>query len=512
MQRVEAARVSSLLVLAGAIGLSIAAAYGAVRHPDLLHVEFSARGIAALAAALLGVVLLLWKPGAGIVVVVSLVFLNVSELLVRFYALPSLLQVAAIPLVVAAWVGGGTVRLREALRPTPLTVCCITYLLVLLFSTTYARDAAAADARLLEHVKALIVLLLVAVLAWSPTLVRRGAWTLIACAGLLGAIALFQTLTGEYDVTFAGLGRVKYAQIYGNVFRPRTAGPFGDPNFFAQILVPVVAIALALAAHVRRTLPRIAALAGALFTTAGVVFSYSRGAVLALAVVGVLIVIIARIPLRRVLPVAALIGALIVAMNPSGLMRRLSTIREFLPGETESIDPDSSFGERALLMRTAWLIFLDHPLTGVGVGNYTAYFDEYVDRTGSAFRQYEGVGDRRYPHNLYLEVAAETGVLGVAALAAMLLACFVSLARARSMLRALDDDVLLGLTRGLEAGLVGYLVTAVFLHGQFPRHLWLLFGFALAVERVAVHMHRLRSEDPQTSADPQMPNRRLVLA
>jgi hypothetical protein len=39
------------------------------------------------------------------------------------------------------------------------------------------------------------------------------------------------------------------------------------------------------------------------------------------------------------------------------------------------------------------------------------------------------------------------------------------------------------IARGLQVALAGYLVTALFLHGQFPRHLWLLLGLALAVER-----------------------------
>jgi putative inorganic carbon (HCO3(-)) transporter len=485
MRRAEAGLAFHALALSTAIALSSAAAYGVVRNPELLHVQVSARTLAALMAAIMGAALLLWKPGNGVMVLVALVYLNVSELLVRFHALPSLLQVIAIPLLIAAWVGGGSARLREALSPTPLTLASLAYVLVLLASTTYSRDGELADGRVLEYVKALSVFFLVAALAWSPALVRRAGWTLIACGALLGAIALFQTVTGSYDNTFAGLGRVKYAQIYGNVFRPRVAGPFGDPNFFAQIGVPVVAVGLSVAAHATRRGPRLAALFGALLAAAGVVFSYSRGGMLAIAVVVVLTVIAARIPLRRLLPAAALVAGLIIAMNPSGMMRRLSTIREFLPGESEAIDPDSSFGERALLMRTAWLIFLDHPLTGVGVGNYTAHFDDYADQTGSAFRQYDGVGDRRYPHNLFLEIAAETGLLGVGMFAATLLACFAALRRARRIYEAVGEIALVGLSRGVQVGLAGYLVTALFLHGQFPRHLWLVFGLALALERLA---------------------------
>jgi O-antigen ligase len=482
-------RTERLIPVAGAAVLAAAAATLAgwlvAENPALLHVTPSLRNLSALCAALAGASLLIVRPRTGIVVLVALVYLNLSELLVRFHGFPSIMQAIGVPLVIGAWVGQGTRSVSRTIAPTPLTVALLAFVFVLFVSSSFAHDAALADERIEEHAKAMLVYFLVIALVWSPSLARRATWTLLFAGALIGGIGLIQVLTGEFDSTVGGLGRVKFAQIYGNVFRPRIAGPVGDPNFYAQILIPVAAIGLVLAGHVSDWRRRTTALVCAGLATGGIVLSYSRGALLAVGLVAFLAALANRIPMRRLVP-AALLGALLLfALQPAGLTRRMATIREFLPGQEEAIDPDSSFGERKLLMTVAWIMFADRPIIGVGAGNYTTHFDAYADETGSAFRQWEGVGARRYPHNLYLEIAAETGVIGLLLFGAGIVACFALLRRARLAHTERGDRFLVGVARGIEVALVGHLVTSLFLHGAYPRHLWLLFGLAAAVARVA---------------------------
>ena len=104
---------------------------------------------------------------------------------------------------------------------------------------------------------------------------------------------------------------------------------------------------------------------------------------------------------------------------------------------------------------------------------------------------------KRTAHNLYLEIASETGLVGLALFAAALGACYAALRRARQRYERVGDASLAAIARGLQVALTGYLVTALFLHGQFPRHLWLLLGLALAVERCsrdALNVESARAE------------------
>ncbi|HEX2165577.1 MAG TPA: O-antigen ligase family protein, partial [Thermoanaerobaculia bacterium] len=478
--------------LATLVALVTATAGGwlAVARPELFALDLPssprALALAALgtAAAAAGVVALLRHRGLATAVLVVFVVLNLSEVLVRRHGLPSLLQLLALPLAVAGLRARGPDG-TAAVAASGLTLALGGYLAVVLASTAWAADTGLADERLAEIVKATIVYLLVALLAAGPRLLRAAAWSAVAAGALLAALGVWQALTGTFDRDFGGLARIKQAQIYGDVFEPRIAGPLGDPNYFAQILLVLVPLALALAWGEgswtgRRGRRRALALLAAGLLVAGTVLTYSRGAALALAVVIGVAVVLHGVRPRHV--AAAVAAALLLAvLAPEGFARRLTTLAEIVPGGEEVLEPDSSFAKRRLVTAAAWRMFLDRPEVGVGAGNYAHHFTRYADRVGSDARLYEEPGARNFPHNLYLEVAAETGVLGLAAWGGVLLAAFVTLLAARRRLRAAGDLRTAALADGVAAGLVGYLVTWLFLHGEFPRYPYLLLGLATAL-------------------------------
>jgi len=460
-------------------------------EPRFLHLglAFDAHTVAALVLGLGFASLILLHPGFGLGLLCAFVYLNLSEVLVRAHQAPSLLQLVAIPLLLSAWLR----RRGEALAflGRPLTIALGLYVLVLLVSTVLARDADLADERVVDHAKALGVYALVALLAWSLPRIRRGVVTLLASGALLGAVVLAQALTGDFGNEYFGLGRIKYAQIYGDVFEPRLAGPLGDPNFFAQALVILVPLALVTAAEARRSAARLAALAAAGLITAAVVLTYSRGGALALGCV-IVLSLLARSARVKHLAAGGALLVVLAAFLPAAFARRLETIAQVLPGQEEVLRPDSSFEQRRLLTRVAWRIFLDHPLLGVGAGNYTLYFDEYAQEVGSLSREYEELGEQHYPHNLYLEIAAETGLVGLAAFGAAVAACFAALRAARRSSLARGDARSAALARGFEIAVVGYLLSSLFLHGHHIRYLWLLFVFAAALEHACAGGARAR--------------------
>ena len=56
--------------------------------------------------------------------------------------------------------------------------------------------------------------------------------------------------------------------------------------------------------------------------------------------------------------------------------------------------------------RQTWLVFLEHPLIGVGYGNVRSGLGEYATEAGAT-----QVGGE--PHNLYLTIAADLGIVGL---------------------------------------------------------------------------------------------------
>jgi len=90
----------------------------------------------------------------------------------------------------------------------------------------------------------------------------------------------------------------------------------------------------------------------------------------------------------------------------------------------------------------------------------------------------------RRPHNLYLQIASELGVLGLMAFGAILWGVMRGLRQAYQGLLKLDRPDQASLVFAFGVALVGYLVAALFLHAAFARYLWLLVGIGFGIGQV----------------------------
>lgn len=429
-------------------------------------------------------VLIIRFSAVGVPVLVAFTFLNLSEALVRYHDFPSLLKLLVIGLAFAAWLKRDTVRVAHVARQ-PLTIALGAFLVLAVASTTWAADPRVADNRVDDLLKAFALYGLAVLLMRNRQRLMHGLVALVASAAFAGVLVVFQIATGQLDNEFGGLARIKQAHIYGDVFQPRIAGPIGDPNFFAQVLLLALPVGVLIAVGDRalRRRERVAWLAASAVVFVTILVTYSRGAMIALAVMTLMALRALHVHWRAT---AAMIAVLLVVvlLLPAGVTERFVTLEEILPGNEESIHRDSSFEERKLLMSVAWVMFAANPVFGVGAGNYTARYDDYVAAVSSEARQYAEPSDLHYPHNLALEVAAESGLVGLLLLGAAFLIAWRSLRRTQMALAERDPRLALA-ANALRIALVGFLVAGLFLHLATPRHLFLLFAFVAALEREA---------------------------
>lgn len=416
----------------------------------------------------------------GLPLLVVFVYLNLSQALVRYHDFPSLLQVLVVGLAFAAWLKQDTDAVAEVLRQ-PLSIALTGYVFLLLVTTAIAKDQGVADERLVEMVKSLVIFGLATLLMRNRKRMIQGLFALAGAATFLGVLALVQVMTGDFSNELAGLARIKQAHIYGRVFQPRIAGPLGDPNFFSQILLLVLPIPVLFGARTSTRTARIMWFSSAGIILATVLLTYSRGAMVALAVMGVMVLKTLHISWRTTLVILAAFAASLVLL-PESVTKRFLTIEQIIPTRDAPLRLDSSFEERKLYMRVAWVMFGANPIIGVGAGNYTAEYDDYVDLTGSAARQYEDQSALYYPHNLYLEVAAESGLIGLAILVAIVFAAWSASGEA---LRPNAGPWLKTAAQAFRIALVGYLVSGLFLHLAFPRYLFLIVAFAATMQRLS---------------------------
>lgn len=124
----------------------------------------------------------------------------------------------------------------------------------------------------------------------------------------------------------------------------------------------------------------------------------------------------------------------------------------------------------------ALLIIKSFPVFGCGLNTYALVAPNHP-----------GVLIGFYPHNSYLQMAAETGIVGLASFVLLMTALFaVSLAK----IGKIKDGFYKGILTGLLAGLFGFLVHSFFdVHFyslQLANLMWLIMGLIIAVQNTAL--------------------------
>ncbi|GAA4692605.1 hypothetical protein GCM10023324_54310 [Streptomyces youssoufiensis] len=207
----------------------------------------------------------------------------------------------------------------------------------------------------------------------------------------------------------------------------RAVGTFGPLDVMAMATTvgygAVIALSVGLALPPTRTgarWPRRAALCCAAALLVPLALSFSRGAWIATACAGTVVLFLhgARRALRVM---AALAAAAVLAVcglgAGSGLMaERLDSITRV------SAAPDRSVTDRYSLWAAATGIWRDHPVTGVGPKGFAAHRDGHASIGLSAASDTAGAGHAFQrepllsPHNMYLLVLSEQGLIGAVAL------------------------------------------------------------------------------------------------
>ena len=143
-------------------------------------------------------------------------------------------------------------------------------------------------------------------------------------------------------------------------------------------------------------------------------------------------------------------------------------------------DNDSAADDRLDMMKCALLMFLDHPVFGVGYNNYEVHYRHYE------LRYHLKPKHQAYSaHSLYLEIAAEQGLVGLTVFGYLLWMAVRSVLQARRTFREIGMLEGRNIATAIGIGLFGYLVTATFLHNGYARYSYLILGMALALRPIA---------------------------
>jgi O-antigen ligase len=310
-------------------------------------------------------------------------------------------------------------------------------------------------------------------------------WALIMAGVLLGGISLYQEVTGAYDNDFGGLSVVNDATMntgqldgFGNeISRGRMAGPVGEKNRYAQIMIVLLPLALSRLWAERAWGLRLLGVLSCIPILGGALLTFSRGAGVAL-VITLLVMLAMRLVKWWQLLLIVAFGYLFISLAVPDYLYRMTTTADVAELATGNADEaGGSVQGRATENLGTLYTFLDHPLLGVGPGQTSRYAMAYGNEVG--FRK---LTSERRAHNMYLEELADTGILGFGLFAAMLWITLSQLLRLRQAWRA--DPAKAYTLAGLFLGLVAYLGSAFFLHLSYVRYYWLILALASAAYEI----------------------------
>ncbi len=314
--------------------------------------------------------------------------------------------------------------------------------------------------------------------------VRLATVAVVATSAAVGLLSVAQFATGTFDNDYLGFAQVGDTRVElldqaaetGDDVLLRLSGPIGEQNRYAQALLVVVPLALALARG--RATRRYWALLAVLPIVSAIALTGSRGAVLGFVAI-LLVMAYLRLVSPQAVAVVFLAGMLAVSILPGYRDRVLSAFTSVQGLGDESAEVDGSTLSRVTQNLAAAHMFVDHPIFGVGPAGYPQQYERYAERVGLRVKD-----QTRQPHNLFLGTAAESGLVGLVTFMAAPAAIVYRLERVRRKARGTNQRRA-ALAAGYISAVAAYMVTGVFLHLAFERYYWMLLALADAAARAS---------------------------
>jgi O-antigen ligase len=434
-------------------------------------------------ASLIGFIATIASVEFGLLLLVFITYTRFSDVVVHDYSAPSVAKFFIVLLLIAIFIrwAMSNERPRGLLLPTAMVAA---YGLVGFSSLLYAPYKDMVLLSLSNYVKDALIAVVVVALLKKPQQFRHVIYTLLVIGVFIGALSVHQYLTKNFESEYGGFAVAKLMNIVGDTNDYRLTGPVGDPNFFAQVMVVLTLLGVERLLHDKNLLVKIIAGACAAVSGLTVVFTFSRGAVVALVFSLIIFFWIYRLKPMQMLVVLVL-GMVLLLFVPGSFFDRILTIKDVLPSNNGSINvrQDPAIQGRASENLTAWAMFVQHPLMGVGLNNFPSLYQDYTKSIGLA-----PSANQRSPHNLYLEVASESGIVGLSVFLLMLGLAFRAIVAARKKFMEAGMDDYAHLVTGFAIAFGGYLLSALFVHAAYPRYFYLLLGIAYALPLIFEQM------------------------
>jgi O-antigen ligase len=346
--------------------------------------------------------------------------------------------------------------------------------------------------------------LLCAFTAWLSIAAVMGIWwrgSLPAVTSAVSSLGLAFVIVGSITtaerlnkalavIAFCSLLAAMQSYLFGNESSGRlalTAGSFMDPNAYAMTMLMGVPLLLLFANQTRTFLWKLVAIGGALVILRTALYTGSRGALVSMGVLALLLFI--RIPARQ--KILLIVGLTVFlpagyVMLPEYLKLRyltlfsndVQTTDERLREQVQGGDINSTESRLTLLGASLRMTF-EHPFFGVGPGDFpTENFNKVERETGRKIWLVS--------HNSYTQVSSETGIPGFLMYMTLL---FFAVRNTHRVLKAASSPrppppLLMDCARYLNLTILTICAGAFFLSIAYEPMIYILVGLSIVVDRL----------------------------
>lgn len=268
----------------------------------------------------------------------------------------------------------------------------------------------------------------------------------------------------QYRLPGFTFGSIRMINEGGGVYLRRVGALFDDPNFFATFLSVAFVAAAVMVVHSRGWRSGVVWAGSSVVLLAGIAVSFSRTALVGVAVAMLVLIATAPRERRRMLLIASgVLVALVLVAAPAQLVDRIVSIGE--------VGYNNSNATRYYMLGPTVEIAQDYWVFGTGLAAF--------DRAYPPYRRLGSLSSILKPHQLPLAMVAEMGVAGLLAELALVGGVVLALWRRR------PDGW--GRYEALAVvGLTAVMVQSLFQYYLYLEYLWLLVAFAASGPRLAL--------------------------
>jgi len=258
----------------------------------------------------------------------------------------------------------------------------------------------------------------------------------------------------------------------------------GDSNYFATCTLLVMPLAVYFAQVKSHRLLRWGCAISLLLMLVAFTLASSRGGLIGLCVTIGYMIVTSSHSRKKAILIAVLVMPMFLFSPASPLARILH--------------PDFGDDLGAQVRRDFWRLGFDmirnHPVTGIGLGNFTA----------QSFSTTPGAEDKHgLACNTFLELTAELGFPGLLAYCGIVAGALYSSGRLRREGQRRKDMLLQHTGQALQAGLLGFSAAAIFVSAQYQKPFWVMVALTATVPRLLQQKsQKQKRQEPVATAPP----------